>query len=376
MTTPNLQKVPPSAFHLPIAAFEAGELTEDGKRKFTGKANSGAPMPHWYFGQVIVNMATLKVNRKDLPVLRDHDPGQIAGFTQDIKVSKAGIDVDGVVFDATPAGIEAMALLEKDYPMQMSVWVPPKKMTRLEAGATETVNGHKLTGPAVIFEDATLREVTLTALGADEGTSAQFGTKNPYADAHFTFKPSDDGSFSITTSGDDDSPVPEERETSELMSKQDDTVQKDGDKPVEDEGKFSDGVTQERERVAFIQERSKHLPEEFVAKAISEGWDKEKFLEQSFAYVTERKDARLEALRDQTKDLERAQADLDDDEKFTENEGKETPKADFDAMEPGEERWAAEYEANHDGCANFMSKEEYFASQRNPLSRRERLAAK
>jgi hypothetical protein len=56
--------------------------------------------------------------------------------------------------------------------MQASVYIPPLEIQSLGNNESATVNGYTLMGPGTIFRKSMLREVTLTALGADENTSA------------------------------------------------------------------------------------------------------------------------------------------------------------------------------------------------------------
>lgn len=139
---------------------------------FSGKANSGQPISHWYWRTLVLDMAGGKVNRQDLPVLLDHDPTRIAGNTSKVKLSRDGIDVEGRIFDATVAGSDALRLLDVRFPFQMSIWFQPKTVLRLSDGEKAKVNGIEVLGPAAIIKEWTLREVTLTSLGADEATSA------------------------------------------------------------------------------------------------------------------------------------------------------------------------------------------------------------
>ena len=109
-------------------------------------------------------------NRK--PALRDHDSQRIVGWTHSFEKTDAGLVAEGSFTEATEDGREVLSMLRDGFPWQASVYVPPKRVQRLAEGESAEVNGHQITGPGHIFRESSLREVTFTALGADENTDA------------------------------------------------------------------------------------------------------------------------------------------------------------------------------------------------------------
>lgn len=146
--------------------------TEGEKPRFKIKANSGKPIDgHWAWGNFSIDMNGLKIGRQKKPVLRDHDPKDIVGFTDSISVNGKGeLITEGYFTDIENNYV--LARMKEGFPWQASVYVPPLKIERLSEGDKEIVNGHELTGPGNIFRSAKLREITVTSLGADEDTDA------------------------------------------------------------------------------------------------------------------------------------------------------------------------------------------------------------
>lgn len=143
-------------------------------------ANSGKPFSHWYFGKMALDLEGMKLNKSRLPVLLDHRTDQIVGFTSSISkdMKSGGLIAEAVLVEGTDAAGKVRLLAEQGYPWQASVYVPVSKIEELGEGASSQVNGYTFTGPGVIFRESTLREVTVTALGADEQTSAErFGDR-------------------------------------------------------------------------------------------------------------------------------------------------------------------------------------------------------
>lgn len=143
-------------------------------------ANSGQPFPHWYFGKIAIDLDGIKLNKGRLPVLLDHRTDQIVGFTSSIMkdIKAGGLVAEAVLVDGTEAADKVRKLAEQNYPWQASIYIPVTRLEELDTGATAEVNGYTFTGPGVIFRESVLREVTVTALGADEQTSAErFGDR-------------------------------------------------------------------------------------------------------------------------------------------------------------------------------------------------------
>lgn len=140
-----------------------------GPRKFRMVANSGQPISHWYWGNLAIDLAGLKVGRQKRPTLREHDTDRIVGFTDRIEKTSEGLVVEGTFVD-TPEAAEVIRLSDQGYPWEASMYVPPDSVERVEAGSTVEVNGFSLSGPGTVFRKSRLREVSFATLGADENT--------------------------------------------------------------------------------------------------------------------------------------------------------------------------------------------------------------
>ena len=184
-------KVPRSALSVADHQSEcfAEAEGENAKARFTMIANSGGVIPnHPHWGNFAIDFDGLKIAKQKLPALRDHSSQRIVGHTEKIQVTDQGLVAEGV-FANTPDGNEVSAMLAEGYPWQASVYVPPKKIERLEEGETAEVNGHHIEGPGHIFRESHLREVTFTSLGADENTSAAVLSDHQVTIAVFTAQP-------------------------------------------------------------------------------------------------------------------------------------------------------------------------------------------
>jgi len=139
------------------------------KRSFIISAKTGEPIVRWGWATVI-DIAGMKTENR-MPVLREHKRDRVVGHGQAFKDDNK-LFVEGDFSEATEDAKEVLALADEGYPWQASIGVWAKKVLTLEAGAYETVNGIKVKGPADIWTESFVREVSFVTLGADEDTAA------------------------------------------------------------------------------------------------------------------------------------------------------------------------------------------------------------
>ena len=157
----------------PVSFQDTDPATDNKPPRFHMQAYSGDMLAdHWYWGDLIIDLEGMTLPNKPIPSLRDHDPGQIIGWTDKIDKSNGTVDVEGVFSQSTAAGKEALALARENFPWQASVYVPTSSIEEVKKDEDVTVNGHALKGPVTIFRKTQLAEVSFCALGADSNTSA------------------------------------------------------------------------------------------------------------------------------------------------------------------------------------------------------------
>ena len=156
--------VPSSAlrFAAPVA-LKQGEQ-DAASRRFEGVAYSGKEITgHPFWGKVIFDLSTTVANTS-LPILLGHDREKIVGFTDQVEIAES-IRISGKVTNTTPYGVEVAKLSDEGFPWQMSVHIDPERVEKLSKNKTTFVNGQKVTGPANIFRNSKIREVSFTPTG-------------------------------------------------------------------------------------------------------------------------------------------------------------------------------------------------------------------
>ena len=152
--------------------FEMAEPEGD-KPRFRMVANSGGVIEkHAFWQNFAIDMDGIRIGRQRKPALRDHDPGRVVGFTDKIEKTSEGLVAEGFFTETTDDGREVLAMAREGFPWQASIYIPPDSIEKVPEGKTAEVNGNTLEGPGHIFRKSWLREVTFTALGADENTHA------------------------------------------------------------------------------------------------------------------------------------------------------------------------------------------------------------
>ncbi len=142
----------------------------DVPKNFAGTAYSGGVIPQYdWFGDVAIDLSTMKVPTKSVFALVNHDSNQRAGRCE-IFNQNTFLEVVGSFSKSTPAGQQVAAEFAEGAPWEFSVGINAefesfKKPTAVEVnGHTVTVNG--------IFRNASVREVSFVPAGADPNTKA------------------------------------------------------------------------------------------------------------------------------------------------------------------------------------------------------------
>lgn len=117
-------------------------------------------------------LSGIDLPEKWIPILLDHWEGYRVGFSKLIEFGDEGLLVDGVPLQSSEPAKQVPADADEGFSWQASVAIDLLAVEELEGGATAMVNGREVTGPARIFRQSRLREVSFVALGADHNTRA------------------------------------------------------------------------------------------------------------------------------------------------------------------------------------------------------------
>ena len=137
-------------------------------------AYTGVPMKLEGFPYpVVLDLESLRVPRQQVPLLRAHDPGRIAGHSTAVDVSPQRVHAAGVLSGMPEHVDDLVQTAGRGFPWAVSVGAAsPPKLQYVPEGESVKVNGRNWEGPVQVARGATLREMSLLPLGADGNTTA------------------------------------------------------------------------------------------------------------------------------------------------------------------------------------------------------------
>lgn len=156
------------ALSAPVEFKETGK--KDKSRKFFITGYTGEPIDTWW-GIVVFDIAGIQTKEK-IPVLREHKRDRVVGHGKSWS-DDSNFYVSGDFSKATKDATEVLDLADEGYPWQASVFIKPKKILVLESKKkSQVVNGKVITGPAEIWVETDVGEVSFVSLGRDNNTAA------------------------------------------------------------------------------------------------------------------------------------------------------------------------------------------------------------
>lgn len=139
----------------------------------------GGVTKHWYWGNIAFDLKSMKLAKKSVGILQDHDPSKRVGYS-------TGADFDGK-FVLTGRFLEGNAdaqQLRSDakegFPFEasMSFDSDNAEIIRLADGEKHEINGKTMKGPGTAVYKAIIREGSITPFGALNNTKTQVFNDN------------------------------------------------------------------------------------------------------------------------------------------------------------------------------------------------------
>lgn len=154
---------------------QAVEAGDDTPRKLPSVEieayNGGAMSVPGYPRPVVVDVSGVGGLGRPIPLLRGHDANRIVGHGV-AAVDGGKILVAGTLSAENGDAGEITRLAGNGFPWQASIGLTPTKLQQVNDGASATVNGASIKGPATVVRAGKLREVSIVPMGADDTTTA------------------------------------------------------------------------------------------------------------------------------------------------------------------------------------------------------------
>ena len=142
---------------------------------FSGVAHSGKPFKQ--HGQDFV-IDFDGISFKDpVPVLLEHDHDKIIGYGN-LKMDNGVLTVSGFFLSNQDAA-SVYQNAKDGFPWQLSIDARPQYVEEVKTGESVTVNGVEYQGAVSVLRKVTIKEVSFTAIGADDGAEVTVLSDKP-----------------------------------------------------------------------------------------------------------------------------------------------------------------------------------------------------
>lgn len=182
-TTTRREKAPAAAFRFAASAFKfaADDEPQSKSKPVELLLRSGDPIPHWYFGMIVHDLAGMK-SKPVVAIDYNHDGDELIGKLTELSIDSGDLVGRGTI-DSIEVGDCADKLIRRaaaGIPYEASIYFDPYELTLEDVpeGYVAEVNGRRVEGPVVIAREWTLRRVAITPSGADAASYVQFSADN------------------------------------------------------------------------------------------------------------------------------------------------------------------------------------------------------
>ena len=177
---PTTQSVPKKALQFDSTLQFAAEGGDDPSLvPISMLGRSAKPIYHWYWGNVVHDMAGFSTHHPTVAVDYRHDDEEPIGFLDQFTADNNGLNVSGKLVSLDPANpddrVSQLKKLSKaGVPFQASIFFETSKIENVQPGASAEVNGYSIDGPAIIVRQWSLRGMAVCLYGADGRTHSKF----------------------------------------------------------------------------------------------------------------------------------------------------------------------------------------------------------
>lgn len=181
MTTTRTEKFHGQALKdCPVGAFElhSGSVCfadADGKvgNRIKLQLCDGTVSFHWFWGNMVLNLAGITLAKEKIPILFAHDTNQRLGMSNDHNVDGAFTLFGEFLTNARAAEIKQD--IADGFQFESSLRLNEGKgvITHIKEGEHVFVNGNRLDGPGTVFEETTVMEGSICVFGSQDNCNTK-----------------------------------------------------------------------------------------------------------------------------------------------------------------------------------------------------------
>ena len=157
-----------------LASSEEGKPRALKMTAYSGKVIKG----HWYWGDLAIDTAGLKLSKKEIPILSDHDTNKKIGFGVYQVNENHEVVCSQMSFVDTDDSKNFIKLSDEGFPFEASIYARPSKIQRLMEDEVTDVNGYQMKGPGTVWRESVLKECSIVTFGADSNTKSAAMSEN------------------------------------------------------------------------------------------------------------------------------------------------------------------------------------------------------
>jgi len=140
------------------------------------KARSGQPIEHWYWGNVVHDLAGMRTHKPRLTVDYAHNDSEVLGYLNHFDATSGDLIASGALtpFREDDRASEVLYKMRQGVPYEASIFFGGDgiKIEEVGEGMVAQVNGYQFAGPGVIIREWPLRGVAICPYGADQNTES------------------------------------------------------------------------------------------------------------------------------------------------------------------------------------------------------------
>ena len=151
--------------------FAPAKASSDGLTEFELVVYTGKTV-RTFFGDMVVDVAGMKIGRQRKPVLLGHVAADVVGHSTKIEKTYDGrILLRGVASGTKEVSDRVVVPARNGFPWQSSMGFSIDHVRNLEKDSELELNGRKIHGPLLVVDRSSFKEASFLPLGADDDTS-------------------------------------------------------------------------------------------------------------------------------------------------------------------------------------------------------------
>jgi len=160
-------EIPQEAFNFNMeGTVTFADGSGEDKKNIRMQLYDGSIVSHWYWGNLAFDLKTMKLAKKKVPILYDHDTDQRVGYSTGASFDGAFI-LEGRFLDGSLHAEAIQRDIQDGFPFEASLRFDPEK-TKIEfikEGESVEVNGRTLKGPGTLMSNTVIMEGSTCVFG-------------------------------------------------------------------------------------------------------------------------------------------------------------------------------------------------------------------